>query len=48
MQSGAPIDTLIAGAKVLVAAGAYDDVPDLESMQPVALEVLMAAKSLRN
>ncbi|AKO96469.1 ABC-type nitrate/sulfonate/bicarbonate transport system, periplasmic component [Marinovum algicola DG 898] len=48
MQSGATIDTLIAGAKVLVAAGAYDDVPDLESMQPVALEVLMAAKSLRN
>jgi hypothetical protein len=29
-------------------SGAYDDVPDLESMQPVALEVLMAAKSLRN
>ncbi|MCJ7873218.1 ABC transporter substrate-binding protein [Phaeobacter sp. J2-8] len=47
MKSGATIDTLIAGAEVLVAAGAYDEVPDLKSMQPVALEVLMAAKALR-
>lgn len=48
MESGATINTLIAGAEVLVAAGAYDEVPDLMSMQPVALEVLMAAKALRN
>ncbi|TCS56151.1 ABC-type nitrate/sulfonate/bicarbonate transport system substrate-binding protein [Primorskyibacter sedentarius] len=47
MESGATIDALIAGAEVLVAAGAYDEVPDLKSMQPVALDVLMAAKALR-
>ena len=47
MESGATIDTLIRGAEVLVAAGAYDKVPDLKAMQPVALEVLRAAKKFR-
>ncbi|WP_372802623.1 ABC transporter substrate-binding protein [Paracoccus seriniphilus] len=47
MESGATIDTLIASAEVLVAAGAYDEVPDLPAMQDSALPVLQAAKALR-
>lgn len=48
MESGATIDTLIGTAEILVAAGAYDEVPDLKAMQPIALEILQAAKALRN
>jgi hypothetical protein len=31
-----------------VAAGAYDAVPDFKGMQPVALEILKAARKLRD
>jgi ABC-type nitrate/sulfonate/bicarbonate transport system substrate-binding protein len=48
MESGKTIETLEATAKVLVAAGAYDAVPDFKGMQPVALEILKAAKKLRD
>ncbi len=47
MKSGATIESLTNVAKLLVAAGAYDSVPDLSGMQPIALEVLQAAKAMR-
>jgi ABC-type nitrate/sulfonate/bicarbonate transport system substrate-binding protein len=48
MESGKTIETLKETAKVLVAAGAYDAVPDFKDMQPIALQILKAAKQLRD
>ena len=48
MESGKTIDTLKATAKVLVAAGAYDAVPDFSEMQPISMQILKAAKTLRD
>ena len=48
MESGKTIETLKATGDVLVAAGAYDAVPDFSAMQPIAVEILQAAKKLRD
>ena len=48
MESGKTIETLTATGNVLVAAGAYDEVPDFSEMQPIAVEILQAAKKLRD
>ena len=48
VESGLTNDTLTGAAEILVAGGARDDVPDFGPMQPLALEILQAAKALRN
>lgn len=48
MESGATTEALTSAADVLVAGGARDDVPDFGPMQPIAVEILTAAKALRN
>jgi ABC-type nitrate/sulfonate/bicarbonate transport system substrate-binding protein len=48
MESGKTIKDLTTTAKVLVGAGAYDAVPDFSAMQPISLEILKAAKKLRD
>ncbi|MEM8950591.1 MAG: ABC transporter substrate-binding protein [Pseudomonadota bacterium] len=48
VSSGLTNETLTGAAEVLVAGGARDTVPDFGPMQPLALEVLEAAKALRN
>ncbi len=46
-KSGLTNATLTGAAEILVAGGARDSVPDFGPMQPLALEILMAAKALR-
>ena len=46
-ESGLTNRTLTGAAEVLVSGGARDSVPDFGPMQPLALEVLEAAKALR-
>ncbi|MBX2885524.1 MAG: ABC transporter substrate-binding protein [Granulosicoccus sp.] len=46
-ESGLTNEILTGAAEVLVAGGARDTVPDFGPMQPLALEVLMAAQALR-
>ena len=48
VESGLTNETLTGAAEVLVAGGARDTVPDFGPMQPLALEILQAAKALRN
>ena len=48
MESGKTIEDLKGTAQVLVAAGAYDEVPDFSEMQPISLEILKAARKLRD
>ncbi|MEM9223024.1 MAG: ABC transporter substrate-binding protein [Pseudomonadota bacterium] len=48
VESGLTNETLTGAAEILVAGGARDDVPDFGPMQPLALQVLTAAKALRN
>jgi ABC-type nitrate/sulfonate/bicarbonate transport system substrate-binding protein len=48
VDSGLTNETLTGAAEVLVAGGARDTVPDFGPMQPLALEILQAAKALRN
>jgi len=45
--SGLTNDTLTGAAEILVQGGARDSVPDFGSMQPLALEILMAAQAMR-
>lgn len=47
VKSGLTNETLTGAAEILVAGGARDDVPDFGPMQPLALEILMAAQALR-
>jgi hypothetical protein len=47
VESGLTNETLTGAAEVLVAGGARDTVPDFGPMQPLALEILRAAKALR-
>lgn len=47
VESGLTNETLTGAAEILVAGGARDDVPDFGPMQPLALEVLKAAKARR-
>ncbi|MGH1464857.1 MAG: ABC transporter substrate-binding protein [Cognatishimia sp.] len=46
-KSGYTTNVLTGAAEVLVSGGARDDVPDFAPMQPLALEILMAAQALR-
>ena len=46
-KTGLTNATLTGAAEILVAGGARDSVPDFGPMQPLALEILMAAKALR-
>lgn len=48
MESGKTVETLTATGNVLVAAGAYDRVPDFKDMQKISVEILKAAKQLRD
>lgn len=48
MESGKTLKDLTTTAKVLVGAGAYDAVPDFSAMQPISLQILKAAKKLRD
>ncbi len=47
VKSGLTNETLTGAAEILVQGGARDSVPDFGPMQPLALEILMAAKALR-
>ena len=47
VKSGLTNDTLTGAAEILVQGGARDSVPDFGPMQPLALEILMAAQAMR-
>ena len=47
VESGLTNATLTGTAEVLVTGGARDTVPDFDPMQPMALEILLAAQALR-
>jgi taurine transport system substrate-binding protein len=47
VESGLTNETLTGAAEVLVAGGARDSVPDFGPMQPLALEILLAAQAMR-
>ena len=47
VKSGLTNETLTGAAEILVSGGARDSVPDFGPMQPLALEILMAAQAMR-
>ncbi len=47
VKSGLTNDTLTGAAEILVQGGARDTVPDFGPMQPLALEILLAAQAMR-
>ena len=47
VKSGLTNSTLTGAAEILVSGGARDSVPDFGPMQPLALDILMAAKAMR-
>ncbi|MDE0209367.1 MAG: hypothetical protein OXJ64_05740 [Boseongicola sp.] len=47
MKSGLTNDTLTGAAEILVQGGARDSVPDFGPVQPLALEILLAAQAMR-
>ena len=47
VKSGLTNDPLTGAAEILVQSGARDSVPDFGQMQPLALEILEAAKAMR-
>lgn len=47
VKSGLTNTTLTGAAEILVQGGARDSVPDFGPMQPLALEILMAAQAMR-
>lgn len=47
VKSGLTNETLTGAAEILVQGGARDSVPDFGPMQPLALDILMAAQAMR-
>ena len=47
VKSGLTNSTLTGAAEILVQGGARDSVPDFGPMQPLALDILMAAQAMR-